>query len=557
MDHNLAHALVSALALGTTLLVGAPASSAPVATSGERCYLALTYEAGGYAGDEVLLINMAREKDAASRWARTWGTSQYEEVKAVTCDAQGNIIIVGDYPMPTFEEYVATPAFVVKFDQYGNVLWSRLLGWSDHSMHFEDVTTDPAGNVYLTGNTWYFTGPPDETGGYPIAGFVYTAKLSASGDPLWAKRLTSHSDACESGQGIAVDGNTVYVAAEAVVIDGGVSGVSLLHYSANDGATGSTYVVLPSDYASFNPVAATLDYSGAFVVCGTAEKLNEAGTRYDPELLLLSLTGDTLIVQCWGSNNPSRPYDICAIGEDVVVAGSVTTKYVPYEPGSTYEIPYNDDLLLMFSDSALVQESIFHDMTPAATGSEIYGVAALGSSDIVVYGLGPWEVEKWMLPAKVLSDSWFPGWYNGGGSWWEDEECAMTCYEPEGWQVATPLAAEEIGSYVAGRHGSYGVMQFAEGAHIPAALLTADPLTGVAPLTVSFSAAGSTCDPGSIAGYTWDWNVLDGASFDFDSGSTATAVHKYDAPGLYKAAVRVTSDDGSEDYAIVDVQVGS
>jgi PKD repeat protein len=71
----------------------------------------------------------------------------------------------------------------------------------------------------------------------------------------------------------------------------------------------------------------------------------------------------------------------------------------------------------------------------------------------------------------------------------------------------------------------------------PQAVLTATPTRGTAPLTVAFSAAGSSDPDGSIASYAWTFG-------DGGSASGATASHTYTAAGSYTAQLRVTDNTG-------------
>jgi len=87
----------------------------------------------------------------------------------------------------------------------------------------------------------------------------------------------------------------------------------------------------------------------------------------------------------------------------------------------------------------------------------------------------------------------------------------------------------------------------------PEASLTADPLAGLAPLSVNFDASASMDPFGSIAKYEWDWDGTGSGPWDFNSGMTATASHLYFAPGTYEAWVRVTDGDGATDTASIEL----
>ena len=71
----------------------------------------------------------------------------------------------------------------------------------------------------------------------------------------------------------------------------------------------------------------------------------------------------------------------------------------------------------------------------------------------------------------------------------------------------------------------------------PVAALTATPVSGTVPLTVAFSATGSSDPDGSIASYQWTFG-------DGGSGSGVTASHVYAAAGSYTAQLTVTDNLG-------------
>ena len=84
---------------------------------------------------------------------------------------------------------------------------------------------------------------------------------------------------------------------------------------------------------------------------------------------------------------------------------------------------------------------------------------------------------------------------------------------------------------------------------LPEAKVAADPVVGGPPLTVAFSAAGSTAPLGrTIVDYEWD----------FGDGSPAakgeTTTHVYAARGRYTATVTVTDSAGYDDTETVEIQ---
>lgn len=90
-----------------------------------------------------------------------------------------------------------------------------------------------------------------------------------------------------------------------------------------------------------------------------------------------------------------------------------------------------------------------------------------------------------------------------------------------------------------GSVGQYGVSASVptSGSQAPVAVITASTLRGTAPLTVSFSGAGSSDADGSIVGYAWTFG-------DTTSGSGAMSSHVYTTPGSYAVELLVTDDSG-------------
>lgn len=81
----------------------------------------------------------------------------------------------------------------------------------------------------------------------------------------------------------------------------------------------------------------------------------------------------------------------------------------------------------------------------------------------------------------------------------------------------------------------------------------ADPVSGTAPLTVSFSGVAADAD-GSVVRYQWDF--ADDGSFDYSDGASASTQFTYSAPGLYVARLRVTDNDGLSTDDTVTIAVG-
>jgi PKD repeat protein len=82
----------------------------------------------------------------------------------------------------------------------------------------------------------------------------------------------------------------------------------------------------------------------------------------------------------------------------------------------------------------------------------------------------------------------------------------------------------------------------------PTAVASATPTSGLAPLGVAFSSAGSGDADGSIV--SWEWDFGDGGS-----GSGANPGHQYNSTGSYTATLTVTDNTGDSDSASVPISV--
>jgi hypothetical protein len=116
---------------------------------------------------------------------------------SVATDLNGNSFIAGSYnDSITFGKYTLTSpilynywmgqVFLVKYDPSGNVLWARQsnIPSAGNSAIGYGVTTDNAGNVYLTGA---FTDTVSFGNHTLVGGGLFFVKYSANGNVIWAK----------------------------------------------------------------------------------------------------------------------------------------------------------------------------------------------------------------------------------------------------------------------------------------------------------------------------------------------------------------------------------
>ena len=101
--------------------------------------------------------------------------------------------------------------------------------------------------------------------------------------------------------------------------------------------------------------------------------------------------------------------------------------------------------------------------------------------------------------------------------------------------------------------GSVRRIRYVPGNLPPRAAIAADRTQGDVPLTVSFSAAGSSDPDGDALSYEWD---LDGDGA-FDDGIGPAVTRTYTAIGTVRAGVRVSDPDGASGTAFVTVSAGN
>ena len=89
--------------------------------------------------------------------------------------------------------------------------------------------------------------------------------------------------------------------------------------------------------------------------------------------------------------------------------------------------------------------------------------------------------------------------------------------------------------------------------HPPTAVISANPTSGAAPLTVGFDGSGSSdLDAGDTLSYTWD---LDGDG-QFDDSTAVAPTHTYTLAGTFTARLRVADPAGASDTESVTITVG-
>ena len=141
-------------------------------------------------------------------WTRQLGTARREYGSGVATDAWGNVCITGY----TKGSLVATNAggddvFLSKYNASGDLLWTRQFGTPEDDCGY-DAATDGSGNVYITGMT---KGSLQASN----AGLrdAFLSKFNNSGNVLWTRQFGTLEK--DYGRGVATDrSGNVYISGQ-------------------------------------------------------------------------------------------------------------------------------------------------------------------------------------------------------------------------------------------------------------------------------------------------------------------------------------------------------
>lgn len=125
------------------------------------------------------------------QWIHQLGTIAFDASYGVSTDASGNVYISGStWGGISGPNLGSDDAFLSKFDETGNLQWTRQLGTPSYDVS-SGVTADSMGNVYISGSTGGSLGGPNAG-----LGDAYVSKYDALGNLQWTRQLgTSLSDA--------------------------------------------------------------------------------------------------------------------------------------------------------------------------------------------------------------------------------------------------------------------------------------------------------------------------------------------------------------------------
>lgn len=167
------------------------------------------------------------------QWSTYYGGTDNDGGASVTTDVLGNIYLVGTSASISgiasggFKDTItgSYDAFLVKFDEAGNRLWSTYYGgnMSDHGI---SVVTDASGDVYMAGQTTSTSGI-DSNGVQNIYGGglfdAFLVKFDSNGNRIWATYYGGTGD--DQATGLAIDSlGNVYMSGNTTSTTGIASG---------------------------------------------------------------------------------------------------------------------------------------------------------------------------------------------------------------------------------------------------------------------------------------------------------------------------------------------
>jgi hypothetical protein len=209
-----------------------------IATDGHGGFFVSGYTQGDLANtnagsDDAFLLRY--DADGALIWSRQFGTPVLEYSQSVDADLLGNVFMGGHtHGSLAADSAGATDVWVSRHNADGQLGWIRQFGTVSDE-YATDVAADGAGNVLVTG---YTAGLLDDPTMFAPSTDPYLAKFDNAGNLLWSRQFGSGSD--DRGFAVAADGSgNAYVAGNTsgdfAGSNSGSTDVFLTKYSANGG----------------------------------------------------------------------------------------------------------------------------------------------------------------------------------------------------------------------------------------------------------------------------------------------------------------------------------
>ena len=181
---------------------------------------------------------------------------KYDEVRAITVDKMGNVIVTG------YSDSYASPDYAtIKYSSAGVPLWTNRYDATYNDDEAQAVAVDAGGNVYVTG--------------FSHSGTSYdyvTIKYSSAGLPMWTNRYDGPVNGNDQARAVVVDGNgTVVVTGSSVGADSKEDFATIAYSSAGSALWTNRYNgPFNSSDAPFTSRSIAVTDIGSFVVVGAS-----------------------------------------------------------------------------------------------------------------------------------------------------------------------------------------------------------------------------------------------------------------------------------------------
>ncbi|CAN5370002.1 hypothetical protein BH11BAC2_BH11BAC2_02540 [soil metagenome] len=273
-------------------------------------------------------------------WAKSEGGLALEIPYSITNDAIGNLYVAGRFSSnsitfgtTTLLQQGSMDVFLVKYNSAGNIVWAKGAGSSSNDEAY-GVTTDPSGNIFVTG---YFN-QNFNIGTFTLTtaglGDIFVAKYDSSGTVLWANRAGGSGD--DRIQSIKTDANgNAYVAGYFASTSFTMGGVTISANAGNNSVIGkydpSGNVQWAHNIDGNSKAYSLLLINNQVYFCGTS---NGDTLHYGPSTLMIDGNADFFIGSCdnsgnknWaikqtsGGNSGELAYALASSGNNLFVAG--------------------------------------------------------------------------------------------------------------------------------------------------------------------------------------------------------------------------------------------
>jgi hypothetical protein len=253
-------------------------------------------------------------------WARQFGTTKGDGAWGVSADGAGSVYAAG-YTFGSLggpNVFSDRDAFLSRFDDAGNLLWSRQLGTTSQLDQALGVTADKLGNVFISGETTGDLAGPNAGGND-----AFVSKYDSTGNLIWTRQLGTSAD--DRGSGVSADGlGNVYVSGET---GGALNGNSVGNTDAFLGKYDSQGNLLWLRQAGTRDddfgAGVSVDSSGSVYLTGTIGEIVGKPTddafvsRYDS-------AGNLLWTRQIGTTSIDNSYAVSADGHGNVYASGTT-----------------------------------------------------------------------------------------------------------------------------------------------------------------------------------------------------------------------------------------